>query len=780
MIKRFLKCAVAALIIITSIPVFAEDIYANRGEVADMLLNAADFYNEGVSRSDIIKGYSDGQLHEDWNVTRAEALVMLKRAFGNLPEPVGHNARVALVSENFNDIPQWAEAELQPLFDCGLVAGVEEGVFSPDSYVTKRQMELFINRVYALYATNVKDDFYATVNKETLETIKLPSGSATTGVFDMLQQTTSKQINKIINEAVSGKYAAGTPRRKIADFYSTITDTEKRNKDGVKPIKPYLESIDKVNNIGELTLLHHTLSQELCTEAFLGFSLTVDLENSSKYMLCFNVRRPYMNKEVYTNDSTQINAYREYIESLLILSGEDEKTAAKNAKSFIAFETKLAENMLDAGEVNEIEKVYNVYSYNKICAMFPDFDMEQVLKGCSLKKDNKILVTDIRLTETFADMYNQSNIDVLKTAMKIAVISMWGETLNEDFAHAREKLDSEIFGIKSEYTQKDYAVQILTEVMPEYIGQIYVEKYFDEKSRADVERMAYDIIEVFKKRIASLLWMSESTKEIAVRKLDAINVKIGYPDEFKTYIDDVEILPSNKGGTYFNNMLSVTRAAVNHQGMMEGMEHDRNGWIIYPHTINACYDSSANDITFPAALLQAPLYDKNASYEENLGGIGYIIAHEITHAFDSSGAKFDENGNIENWWSNEDYRAFADLCDKAVDFFDGYEAISAVPNNGLLTLNENIADLGAVACITQLGKEKDNFDYKRLYTSMAKAWVNTRTREYAKYAMLTDFHSDPKVRINRVLVNYEEFYEAFGIEEGDGMYVPIEQRLTIW
>ena len=768
------------VILLVSGSVFAQTDYATRGQVADMLLNAADFYNPGVVRSDIIKGYDDGQLHEERNVTRAEALVMLSRAFGEFPPLTGHNERTALVAGGFTDIPLWAQDELKSVFDSGLVAGVSEGVFSPNSYVTAEQMELFISRVYSLYGTNLKDDFYATVNKEKLDTMKIERGNVVAGTLSDLQKTTHAQVNRIISTALSGNYQKDSPQRKIADFYNTVTDTKTRNKQGIKPIKKYLDLIDGVNSIGELTLVHDTLSRELCVQAFLGFSLTTDIDDSNRYMLYLDVINPFMNKEVYTGESKEKDAYLDYLTTILLLSGEDEETAKENAREYFDFEQALAENMIDIEETGNLSKQHNIFSYNRLCAMFPDFDMEKVLSGCALAKSDRILVADTNLAEKFAQMYTQSNIDILKTAAKVSVLFSWGSVLNEEFSQVEAKLSNAVFGTTGGYSPEQNAIQALETLMPEYLGKLYVEKYFDQESKRDVQKMAYDIIATYKSRIQNLTWMSDETKEMAIRKLDTIEVKIGYPDTFASYIDNVKILSPNEGGTYFINSLAIQKAAVRHYGDMQYMEKDRDGWILYPYTVNACYEVSTNDITFPAAILQSPLYDKDASYEENLGGIGYIIAHEISHAFDSVGAQYDENGNLNDWWTEKDRKAFEAICNETVEFFDGYEAISGIPTDGKLTLNENIADIGAVACITQLAGKGREADYKKLYTAMANAWAETRTREYARYAMQTDFHSDPKVRINRVLVNFDEFYEAFGITENDGMYVSREDRLSIW
>lgn len=775
--KRIFAALIIISIMLSSLCASANNNFATRGEICNMLLEAADFYNPSVKKEDILKGYEDGLLHEERFVTRAEALVMLNRAFPQMPEATGHNKRTALKAESFTDIPLWAEKELTAIFDRGLVAGTGKGVFSPDSNVTKEQMELFIKRVYSLYGKNYRDDFYATVNKNQLENLKIADGEYISGTMYDLQGIASNQINEIIRKIVNDNHAKGTPKQKIADFYDCVVNISERNKTGIAPVKKYLDKIDSVKNISELSLIQTLLSNELYLHPFMEFSLTVNLKNSTEYMLYFSAMNPIMNKEVYVNEGKEKDAYINYLKTILALGGE--KEAYEKAISYFEFEKKLAKKMLSPQEKSDIGKIYNTYSYNKLYAMFPDFDIDEVVKACGLNKEDRILITDIKVTEEFASLYNQSNIENLKTAAKLCVLIACGAALNEDFEKAQEELDREILGITGEYDSTQRAFMTVQNVMADYLGEIYAEKYFDENSKKDVENMVYDIIEVFKERIDLLSWMSGKTKANAKRKLDSISVKIGYPDTVNSYLDDVEIVSTKKGGTYFSNMLAIKKESQKKYSSLQGQKVSRDMWAMFPYTVNACYDPTANDITLPAAILQAPLYDKNASYEENLGGIGYIIAHEITHAFDNNGARFDENGNLDNWWTKEDYEAFSLLCEKVASFYDGTEAISAIPTNGWLTLSENVADLGGAACVSELAK-RDGADLKKLYTSMANVWASTKTREYASLAASTDTHSDDKIRINCVLSNTEDFYDAFGIEEGDGMYVPLSERVSVW
>ncbi len=778
-LKRILSMAII-FCIITAFPHFVSAEYATRGDVADFLLNAASYYNPSVVRSDIIKGYEDGLLHEDWSVTRAEALVMLKRAFKSLPEPLGHNKRTSLTADDFYDVPIWAKGELENVFDAGIVAGTDKNVFSPNDNVTMQQMELFVKRVYALFGENPADDFYAAANKEILENAQIPYGEYIQGTLYDMQTVASTSLDEIIKEMLSKSHRKGSPEQKMTDLYKCVMDTNAIGKNSLSPIKPYLEKIDNVKNIRELSQVSLELQKELCVSPFIGFGLTVDFNDSSKYMLYFSSFTPLMNKEVYSGDDAIQGEYISFLEKLFKVSGEERKAAEKNARSYFEFEKSLAENMLDSQQMNDVNKINNIYSFNKLQAMFPDYDLEEVLSSFYLKKENDVMVFDVNLVKDFSDIYNESNIDILKISAKISVLSVWGTILDADIENALDRLENILFGTDGSYTREQKATIVLQNVMPEYLGELYVKHCFDEKSKKDVIKLVTDIKDIFKKRIKELSWMSDATKEKAIKKLDLMKIQIGYPDSFSSYIDNVQILSPKEGGTYFSNMLLINKEAVKRDAALQYAKVDYSQWPISTYTVNAGYNLTGNSITFPAAILQSPIYDKNASYEENLGGIGYIIAHEMTHAFDSNGALFDENGNMTSWWLESDYNEFERLCTQVEAFYDGYESVPAIRVDGGLTLSENVADLGAAMCIMQLAKEKNALDYNAIFTAMANTFATTYTREYAKFASMHDVHADAKARINCVVVNLDEFYTTYNVGENDGMYVAPKDRIKIW
>ncbi len=771
-----------SMVLSSSLPsVLAEEHEAaTRGEVVQMLLTAVDDYNPTVQKTDIIKGYEDGQLHEERAVTRAEALVMLKRAFGELPVPIGHNARVALKVGDFTDIPEWAVSELENVFDTGIVAGTAEGIFSPDELVTREQMDLFIKRVFALYGTNLKDDFYAAINKDALNSLEIKPGRMIAGtLYDLSDQSTA-QVSDIIKEITTSSWEKGTREYKIAALYNSILDMENRNEVGIEPIKKYLEIIDTAENINDIVEIHNALYEDICVSAFFNFSITVDMKDSTKYMLHFGTPSLMLQKEFYLEDNPKKDVYLTYLSTLFELGGETKDDAAVMAQQCFEMEKFIAEKTLDVADRNNVDIIYNVFTLQEIKELFPSVDIDSVFKASGLRQTDKILITDVEKTKAFADFFKDENIDTLKAYAKLSTLAGWGGVLNQEFIDASDKFNQDYLGTAGSYSDEEKASMQVQGVMADYIGEIYVEKHFSEQAKKDVEKMVNDIVAVYRKRLKNNDWMSEATKAKAIQKLDAMGIKIGYPDKWNDLMDTVEILAPEDGGTYFSNMLSISKANLTEIIERQDKDVDKTEWIMYPYVVNACYSATSNDITFPAAILQSPMYDVNASYEQNLGGVGYIIAHEITHAFDNNGAKFDAEGNATDWWTEADYAAFNERCNAMAAFYDGCEAIPGIAMNGTLTLSENVADQGAVSCITEIVSGLDNPDYKALYESIARCWASTTTRDASSYMAQVDVHSADKLRVNRVIVNCDEFYDAFGITENDGMYVAPEDRVKVW
>ncbi len=785
-----MKKTIAALLVsvmtictLPSVPALAQENYITRGEAVEMLLKAADDYNPDVSEEDIIKGYGRGELNKENPVTKAEALIMLNRAFGGFPELKGNNLRIALPKEDFSDIPSWAEGELEPVFDAGIVSGTAQGVFSPGEKVTEEEMERFINRVFAIYGSNERDSFYASINKEELDNLEISEGETSAGTINEIYNNTQDQIEEIIKEAVSSQAQPDTAQGKIKVLYNNYMNMEARNEAGFTPIADDIEAVDNIKSLSELDDIMLMDGAYSALSFVAGFDLTIDSMDSGKYQTVFMPASASLAQQVYEGEAEiQKDAYIKYIEALLVLCGENEEEAQRDAENMFEFEKQLSDASLSLAEQYDLEKTYNVYTLDQLQDIFSSVDLKAEFERAGFKDSEEILVSDEGNMLKAAQLINDGDIDDVKNYIKVSLISSCAGFLSEDFRNAGITYNQEAYGIEGSVPLEEAAISAVDSYLSDYIGQIYAQKYCSDEIVSDVTEMVYDIIDVYEERISNLTWMSDATKEKALLKLTNLRINVGAPDyenaEFP--LDGVELRSVEEGGSYFENAMEMLKAYQSYNAALSYEAVDREQWITTPQTVNAFYMPSFNSINLPVAFLQAPVYDKNASYEENLGGLGFVIGHEITHAFDSSGAQYDEKGNAADWWTAEDKAAFNGLCDDVVEFFDGQEIAPEIYNDGELTLGENIADLGALACVVELGGKTPNFDFKKMFENYALLWLSTSTREVLQTMAYVDEHSADKVRVDRVLQSCDKFYEVYSIGPDDGMYVPPQERVGIW
>lgn len=773
--KRWILALLAFVLAVSlTCPAFAAaDQRLTRGEVVETLLTAADDYSPGLQKSDIIRG-DGGGLNEERLVTRAEAMVMVARAFGPLPEPKGDAARTGYAGADFDDIPAWAAPEIGQLTAAGILAGDGQGRLNPNSPVTAEQLDLMIRRIWALKAGNLKDDYYAAVNKQWLENSQIPAGEAANGAMYEMTAKINGQVMEIIQQAAENKDAKGAEQQ-IGALYRGVLAVKQGQAEDLSPLKPYLEKIDAAGNMKELGEVRNLLSRELGLRPLGGFSLTVDFKDSSKYMLQFSTMSSDLPKEYFSAGGSVIDSYREALAELLKAGGREEAQAQAGAQRFMEMQRSLAEAAMGVEESGDVDKIYNLYTMDQLQALFPALDLKEMLAADGLKPEEKILVGDPGLLQAAASWYTDENLDVMKDAMRLTVIQGYGPTLSSKIDQINVRFQQAFYGVDGSKSPEEQAALIVQQLLGNQIGQVYVQRHFSPEAKEDVTAMVKEFIQVYQRRIQNLDWMSQATKDKAIRKLETMTIKIGYPDSWDSYLDDVELV-----GNYYQDALKMTLAGRSWQASCQGKPTDKSLWAMTAYTVNAYYNALANEIVFPAGILQAPFYDVNAPREQNLGGIGMIIAHEITHSFDNNGAKFDENGNAANWWQPQDYQRFQQLCDKVRQVYDGPEVAPGFANDGTKTLSENIADLGGMACVLETAKSLENPDYNLLFSSMARCWTLTSGRDYLQMLANLDVHSFNKVRVNRTIQNFEEFYQTYEIGPGDGMYLPPQDRAQIW
>ncbi|MFA1738098.1 M13-type metalloendopeptidase [Lysinibacillus fusiformis] len=782
--KKFLSLLMAIIMTLSvSVAVYADEKSppATRGEIVKTLLIAADAYQSGLNKEAIIQGSKNKDLRENEPAKKVEALVMLSRAFGELPEPVGNDLRSGTFGVEYTDIPTWAKKDIDNLTKAGVLTGNPDGTLGANDPISIDEFQHMIARIWTLKGSHLHDDFYEAINKEWLNKSTIPVGEIMGGGFPELQKQNTDKIEKIITELSGKQFAEGTKEQKIADFYSTALDTNNRNKQGIEPIQKYVKAIDDAKTLGDLVQADLTLEKELGLSSLFSFAIMNDAKNSSKNALYYTGLATGLDKNSFvTEDSNAKKAYIQYMTKLLVVSGEKESTAKALAEKIYEMEKALASVSLDPHEQGDVNKYYNPYSIQQFDDMFKTVDMKQVLKSMKVDSADKVIVFDVKLAQKGAELLTDTNLNVLKAYSKVQLLMATGGLLSDEFGDAANEFAATLYGVTGEKTDQEIAVAKTTSTMSGYLEQMFAEQHFSPEAKEDVEQMVDKLIATYEERIKSLDWMSETTKAKAIKKLDTMIVKIGYPDKWDTTLDKVAIKTYDEGGSLFSNTFTVTKAYIDNTKAKLDKPVDRTQWVTSVYTVNAFYNALNNEITFPAGILQAPFYDINAKPEENYGAIGMIIGHEISHAFDNNGSSYDENGNANNWWTEEDFKKFEEKNQKLIEFYNAIEIIPGVLNDGQLTLSENGADLGGMAASLQVVSQMSNPDYKAYFESNAEMWKSTTTKEFAAMLSKNDVHSANKVRVNRTIVNFQEFYDTYGIKPGDGMYIAPEDRVSIW
>lgn len=754
-----------------------EDRAATRGEVVEMLLAAADDYNPGVTKEDIIRGYEDGDLREDQSVTRAEALVMLARAFGPLPERKGVNAAQAIPAESFSDIPAWAAETLAPVFEAGIVAGTAPGVFSPNEAVTLHQMELFIHRTYALFGSNERDDFYAMANKDHLDNAEVWDS---TGTFNEISDIAFDQVADIVfglYDEVNTGTLTDTRARKIVAYYNSVVDTDGRNAAGIAPIKEDLDAIAAAQSLDDLCRLSLLDDAETGLSLMFDWGFAPDPWDTSHYMLSLEAAAPLATVDVYDGSNpTAYDAYVRYLTTLLTLSGKSEDDAAHMAENYMTFERSLAE----PGAYAETS-----FSWDEVEAIFGSVDLSGMLQQLGYEEVEQVYAEYPERLQTLAAQLNEASLETVRDYLYTKVVVNAAPYLSEAFTQAKFDLDYVLNGTYP-VNLDTQAVSAVMNDMTDYVSQLYMETYGNDETLADVRAMCGEIRDAFRTRIEALDWMSDATKEMALRKLEAMDFYIGGPDSENaaSALDEAGILAPEAGGSYFANAMAIRKAklAADVQRGSMPVNVEQYVWQGIGGTIadNWVYAPDVNAVILPMAGLQAPVYDPIASEEENLATLGITIAHEITHAFDNDGANYDETGNLSNWWTDADRAQFDALCEEVVAYYDGWECAPGIATDGGLTLGENIADLGAMNCLMDIAATQPDFDYETLFEKVALLFAEPSSRDWLAYVAVADPHSAGGVRVNRLLSSCDAFYDTYDVQPGDGMYVAPEDRVGIW
>lgn len=630
----------------------------------------------------------------------------------------------------------------------------------------------------------LEDDYYDYMNQDILDQVEIPRDSGGWSYFYQLEKESYEVLEGVLEEAVKNRKEAkpGSLEQKIADLYLSAIDMEGRKKAGFGQLQPYLDQVRNASDINEYLKAVGSIYGDLGVSSILMTQWMEDMKDSSQYALYVDGADLGPGKETL-EDKTQaklMEQYEDYIGRTLEYTGQSREEAKKAASEILAFQKDLAKSALPLSQQGDPDIIYNPYSMKEIKALLPEGAADSYLASAGLSDVDSVVVTQKAQMEKIGRYLTEDHLPVLKNYSIFSLVSDFAPYLTPEIRDNNLDWHNTQNGIKERKTDKKLASERTQDMLGFEFGRLYVEKCFSKDEKTAIEKMVRHILEAYKKQIMALDWMGEETKTAAIKKLDNMTLKIGYPDKWPDDYAGATITPTEKGGNLIDNVLSLMKAqnTVNKEKVRKPV--DKTEWGMTPQTVNAYYNPTGNEIVFPAGILQAPFYDPDQDYASNLGGIGSVIAHEVSHAFDSSGSLYDEKGNYHVWWTNEDRARFKQLADRVVAYYDEQDGYKGRHVNGAQTLNENIADLGSMAAITSIVGD-DAESLKLLFKQYATIWASKYTPESMIRRLNVDVHSPAKVRVNAVLSAANAFYKAYPeIKEGDAMYVAPQKRVKIW
>ena len=636
------------------------------------------------------------------------------------------------------------------------------------------------------------NDFYRYAAGGWLKSHPLDAEHVSNGSFNDLSEASQKQIQELILEAAQKETTKGTLGQKIGSLYKLMMDSVRLNREGWTPIKPTLDKIAAIKDRRDYQLVTAQLDRMGEGTMMFGIGVGADMRNASMNLVSIGQGGIGLGtRDYYLNDDPQTvrirDAYKNYMKNLFKLVGNDDATADKKVQAVMAIETRLAKASYSQVQLRDIDANYHKMSYNQLVTDFPGIDWGNVFLLSGFPAFDMVDVGQPEPIHEVEKILAETPLDDLKTYAEIKVIAGASSQLSDEFRAEAFKLSSVMNGIQQDRPRWKRAVGLVSSVMGEAIGKLYVEKYFPESSKKRMLELVGNLQEALKQRIQEATWMTPATKEQAIDKLSNFIVKIGYPDKWKDYsglqVDENLSLYENLGRISEFLTLDQLQKKVN-------KPVDKDEWMMTPQTINAYYNPTTNEICFPAAILQPPFFDPNADDAVNYGAIGGVIGHEMSHGFDDQGSQFDKTGNQHNWWTDMDKKNYNERTKVLENYFSTVEAVPGKKINGKQTLGENIGDNGGIniafRALQNSMKKKplgniDGFTpEQRFFLSWARVWASNMRPEYVEYLITVDTHSPNEARVNAALPHIDAWYDAFKVKKGDKLFIPKKKRAHIW
>jgi endothelin-converting enzyme/putative endopeptidase len=634
-----------------------------------------------------------------------------------------------------------------------------------------------------------QDDFFDYVNGTWVDNTEMPADKARWGTFDALREQSQKDIRTLVEEVSAAEgVATGSPTQKIRDFYNSYMDAEAATEKGITAIAGELADITAINNMDGIFSAFSSLGIYGVTGP-IGIGIFSDMKDpdvNAIYVVQAGLTLP--DRDYYLKDDEQFvtgrQLYLEYVTNVFTQAGYE--GGADRAERLLALETRLAEVMWTKEENRDWSKRYNPMNMDELNEMAPQINWALGFETAQIPVDSQFLVSQPSFFESTGKIFAETSLATWKDYLTFQTISAFAPVLGDQFAELNFNFFRKgLSGVAEQEPRWKRAVDSVNGNMGELLGQLYIEKYFQSESKVRMDIMIQNLIKAYEVSILELEWMSEETRQQALDKLHKFTPKIGYPDKWIDYTK-LEVVK----GDLIANVKSGASFAYNREIDKLDKPVDKTEWAMTPQTVNAYYNPVWNEIVFPASILQPPFFNVHADEAVNYGGIGAVIGHEIGHGFDDSGRRFDGDGILRDWWTDEDTEKFDIRKNALAAQYDGYEVIDGLTINGQFTSGENIGDLGGLSIaylaykMSLDGKEAPIIDGwtgdQRFFLGWAQVWRSKTRDEETKRRLTIDPHSPPKFRANGAAVNVPEFYATFDVKEGDGMYLPPEERVKIW
>jgi len=627
----------------------------------------------------------------------------------------------------------------------------------------------------------IQDDLFQHVNGEWIEKAVIPDDKPTTGGFAVLAVEVEQKLMAEFEKMSGKKRISDVHIKNACALYRLVKDTERRDAEGVTPIMSDLAEIEALKDINDF---NDKLTEMVKSGMPLPFGIGVDEDMKDSTHYCIMIDGPsvilpdttYYKPEMAAQKKALIKAWTEMVKEILTKTGMSRNKQTKYIKDALKFDELLSELVLSREEMSEYTKLYNPMKLSRVASFVKPVDFKRLISELFGEGVETIIVAEPRYYKGFKNVFNDETFELYKHWAYIRRLLGATGILTEELREIGSRYSRTLTGVQAIPELNKYAYQVTSSFYSEPIGLYYGEKYFGEAAKQDVIEMVKEIVETYKARVARNDFLSEPTKEKAILKLGTMGLKMAYPDKVDPIYD---LLVVDESLSLYENVRALNRVKRLDRFKKLGTVVDRTKWVMPGHLVNACYNPTLNDITFPAAILQAPFYSIKQTRSQNLGGIGAVIAHEISHAFDNNGAKFDENGNLNNWWTKEDNRRFVARTKAMAKQFDGIE-LPQGRVNGKFIVSENIADNGGMAATLEVMSGMKDANYEEYFINWAKVWCIKAKPEYLKLLLSVDVHAPAVLRANMQPRNFDEWYETFGVTSKDGMYIAPSKRVHIW